>query len=218
MAESKRDARGWTCMHCTFQNFTALPLCEMCKLARKTLWRCNCGKTNENVVQCVQCLKWNDDLAAEKPKWMRNPDDSWNCMKCTILNAPRASKCSVCQCDSNEMQLDELKHAINWVVEHKYLLDDEKYQGKTTSQGKYCMDCGEKTLDNYCTACAMKRYYETELKLNTCQNAGCCRKTITKICTTCELNAQPFLHNCANIACWRKTLNKYCEICQVDWN
>ena len=131
MSETKRQQRNsWRCIHCTFENTIASPLCGACDLPRNTIWKCeinNCNHINQNTSQCKKCLGWNSELAMEKSKWMRNTDDTWNCMKCTFLNRARDKTCSACQAGPNEMHLNELNNPMFFDEEIKVAVTPVPY-------------------------------------------------------------------------------------------
>ena len=163
----------WVCTYCTFENVVASPLCGVCNSTRGTIWKCetpHCGKINKNTSQCGDCLRWNSDLSMEKSKWMRNPDDSWNCMKCTYLNRARDQVCHVCKSGPNEMLLDELKNPIHFHPSDVNTVDKTVYvvEGKSTSRVSknrsglcYAIRCENAILPGevFCSTC---RYQTTK--------------------------------------------------------
>lgn len=105
--EEKHNNQGWSCTHCTFKNTEALPLCSVCKLARPVIWKCViCMRNNYDHHKCQGCGISNPEFDSERPKWMRNHDDTWNCMDCTSLNDENATRCNVCGIGEEKMQLD----------------------------------------------------------------------------------------------------------------
>lgn len=160
MEESKRSLLGWTCKYCTWKNVVVSPLCTMCKLQRDNRWKCEikgCNQINVNTSQCGSCLWWNTELLMEKPKWMRNEDDSWDCMVCTFRNEPNNIYCQTCNTGPDSMHLDNLKHPINWrktshtvnEAKHEESEENPKYNDATIEKfNKFKEDWYSKPSEN----------------------------------------------------------------------